>query len=33
VRDSSFDVASEMNKLFANPLVQRDLNAPSETED
>ena len=33
VRDSSFDVASEMNKLFANPLVRRDLDAPSEAED
>ncbi len=33
VRDSSFDVASEMNRLFANPLVRRDLDAPREEED
>ena len=32
VRDSSFDVASEMNRLFANPLVRRDLDAPPERE-
>ena len=33
VRDSSFDVASEMNRLFANPLVRRDLDAPREETD
>ena len=29
----SFDVASEMNRLFANPLVRRDLDASREDED
>ncbi len=33
VRDSSFDIASDMNKLFANPLVRRDLDSVREDED
>jgi ribosome-binding factor A len=33
VRDSSFDIAAGMNKLFANPLVRRDLDNPREDED
>ena len=32
VRDSSFDIAADMNKLFANPLVQRDLHKEDDSD-
>ncbi len=32
VRDSSFDIAGQMNKLFANPLVRRDVDDPREDD-
>jgi len=31
--DESFDAALSMNKLFANPVVQRDLSAPAHDDD
>ena len=32
VRDSSFDIAGQMNELFANPLVQRDLHKDDDED-
>ena len=33
IHDESFDAALSMNRLFDNPVVQRDLSAPSDDDD